>query len=579
MVLTITEPAHGFVYQRNKLRRYEAITLAGTWSGTTPVGVEYRLNSGGGPITSWHKVASPTIADGVISFETGVVNQRKAFYQIDIRTIDSSGSVIDTQVGVNSWGVGARVWLGGQSNIQLWSGTSVPALPGLDYQPLAARAVDGSRVVYSAGLAWSVADVGPGEKKLSDDLANELGCVIGIYNGAVGGAALNKAHDLFLGSFIWHQPHTPLVPPGSSLPAAMLLLAETGGVEIGIWNLGETEAVQPTRTSKSVKKSSHKAGLLRLFNMLRALSGVHFPVFILPMGSGNQPAVRALGIVHSDIREITGLNFEDDVFVAGGGAYAIEHGGNQSVGAWTLDSGNIWVATGTVASPGPDLMILDSTEGVLMGSKVAMLDNGDWFWDNGTGEVFLYSDGGTNPEDRWTNRGVFAVIRNKDTYHLTAAGYVAMAQQAVDSITNYFRGKSPNWSVGPTIEKVRYGNAGKTVVDLYVGHDGDGSSLVAVGGALRTNLFRVEDDGVLVAVSSATIVGTSLIRLVLGAAITGDGTFAHAWGTGYDGVTYNGFVPTPVASPTSGPCQDNNGRYLRPLPDLTKIESYKGRSA
>ena len=579
MVLTITEPVNGFVYQRNKLRRYEAVPLSGTWSGTAPTRVQYRMNSGGGSLTSWLEVANPIIGSGTISFKTGVVDQRKQWYQIDIRTLDASGSVIDTQLGANDWGVGVRVWLGGQSNIQLWSGSSNPTIATLDYQPLLARTNDGSRAVYSAGLAWSTANVGPGEKKLSDDLSDELGCVVGIYNGSLDSAALSKSHDLFLATTRWHQPHTPLVAPGSSLVAAMLLLAETGGVEFGVWNIGETEASQLTRSGSHFMPAEHEAGLKRLFSMLRALAGKHFPVFVFPLGSANALGSSASDISHSSMRDIGNRNTEDDVFVVGAGAYAMEHSGVIDPLGWALDAGNVWVATEVFPLPGPDLMILDSTEGTLQGSKAALVANGDWFHDGIGEKIYLYSDGGVNPVDRWVNRGAFPSIRNADVYHLTAAAYETLVQQVVNSITNYCRGKSPNWSAGPTIEAIRYGNTGKTVVDLYLGHDGDGSSLVAVGGALRTSLFQVEDDGVSVAISSATIVGTHLIRLVLGAAVTGIGTFSHAGQTGYDASTYNRFVSTPVAGPTSGPCQDDNGRYLRPLPKQTKIESYKGRSA
>ncbi len=581
MALTVTEPAVGFVYQRNKMRRYESIPLAGTWTGTKPDRVQFRLQQSASPVTPWTEAPTYAINDnGTLTLETGVVHAHPLWYRVDVRTLTAAGSVLFTQLGSNDWGVGSRVWLGGQSNNQFWSGSSNPTNAVFDFQPLSARTRDGSHLTYVAGLVWSVADIGPGEKQLNDDLSNALGCVVAVYNAAIDSASLNKAYDLGLVTFRWHQPTTPLINPAINLKEGMEALLDTGGIECGIWNLGETEAGQASRSSTFFTTAEHVAGLRRLFKNARLRCGRDFPVFIYPMGA---VTVAGLSVAqedgHTRMRAILSESFVgDNIFVVGAGHYAFEHNGVILPGTWSIDSGDIWVASETIAST-IDQLILDDGLGALQVSKVACTANGQWFYDSGTDQVFVFSDGSQNPAVRWADRGVFPVARQSDVYHIRAEGYQRLVSQVVDGVMSCFRGLSPERQAGPRIRQVRYGKSDNTVVDIYVEHDVDGSSLVAVGGALRTTLFRVEDDGVAVAVSSATIVGNNLVHLVLGAAVTGVGTFGHISRSGHDGSTTNTWVQQPLDSPTSGPCQDDNARYLRPRPLMQKIEAYKGRSA
>tara|TARA_R110000803_G_scaffold17804_3_gene47865 strand:+ start:3886 stop:5646 length:1761 start_codon:yes stop_codon:yes gene_type:complete len=585
MTLSVTEYTDTFVFQRNKRRRYEAIPYSGTWGGTTPVKIQYQLTTAAGAaITSWLDasdvvVGTNFLGNGILSFKTGVINQWSEWYKISFRTLDVANAVIDTQAVNFRFGVGCRVWLGGQSNVQFWSGASNPANATFDFQSVSGRGREGNRTVYTLGTAaTSMASVGDGEKTLNDALSNAFGCVVNLYNAAIDSAALNKSFDLFLGSFRWHLPPTPLVDPGYSADIGFADLAATGGVELGIWQLGETESVQASRFLVPFESDEHKTSFKRMVAKYRKLSGSHFPVFTFPLGAVTIGVLTAsLKDSHNRMREIFSDHLGDDIFSIGSGAYPYEHNGAKLT-AWTLDAGNVYQSDETYAGSVVTQCIVDAGLGTEQGSKVALVANNDWFFDVGvTDRVFFYSDAG-DPDTVFTNPGVWPVIRQSDPYHLTKAGYAALAQQVADAVISYSRTGAPGQTNGPTVIEGRYGRSDQTIVDLYINHDVSGSSLVAMGGALRTELFRVEDDGVAVAISSATIIGNNLIRLVLGAAVTGIGKFSHLADDGFDATTTNAWVGTPIASPTSGPCQDDNGRYLRPLSTRTSIAKYRGIS-
>lgn len=132
--LTITPPANERIYQR--VNGASPVELSGTWSGTTPVRVEYQLYETNGTTVrkAWADAgATFTVASAGNTWSASpVLAQMARKCKIAARTIDASGNVLVTTAVPNiRFGVGDMIALVGSSAVGAWMNQAYSYGPGV----------------------------------------------------------------------------------------------------------------------------------------------------------------------------------------------------------------------------------------------------------------------------------------------------------------------------------------------------------------------------------------------------------------------------------------------------------------
>ena len=270
--LTGATASDGYIYQR--VGTTATVSIAGTYTGS-PTSIEARLVDAGTstPVTGFDwatKVASPSGA--AFSFTFASVPQG-GMYQLQLR--DSAAPATITTPS-NSFGVGIRVALIGQSNIETLSifGTGTPNAK--------LRIYDRWR---NPGV-WSQTTTGAGAIALGNALVTAVGGAIpvALIQYAVSGAGLHAGaglatttsggvarHWLDLTASVgtpWHDFTTALGVIGAS-------------VEIVVYGQGESDAMT------GVSPATYATDLATLFGRIRTLLGAGIKIILPLLGQTN----------------------------------------------------------------------------------------------------------------------------------------------------------------------------------------------------------------------------------------------------------------------------------------------------
>ena len=215
-------PSVNQVYQRSPGASSKAVPFSGTYAGTAPTDIQAQIETVGGVVISaWSTVSGATIGSG--SWAASVtVPQRPEWLVVKLRTRDSGGATL-AQATSSQFGVGVLVMIDGQSNavnLGAVSGGTAPSVPFAKW----------------TGSAWATTTNGAGERALIQELASQLGVIVGVGNSAANGTGIS-AH----------------VPPAAThwLSTTNMLTAMGGDCELMVWMQGESDAAAGADVSAS----------------------------------------------------------------------------------------------------------------------------------------------------------------------------------------------------------------------------------------------------------------------------------------------------------------------------------------
>ena len=115
--ITVNDFANYRVFQRDIGGTSKSVTISGTYSNMNWSRVEARVLLHGGTDTAvrdWTTIDS-TPGGGI--FSGNLIVPQGGWYNVEVRALDASGSVIGSSRGTNKWGVGMIILVIGQSNM------------------------------------------------------------------------------------------------------------------------------------------------------------------------------------------------------------------------------------------------------------------------------------------------------------------------------------------------------------------------------------------------------------------------------------------------------------------------------
>ncbi len=221
-----TTPAANAVIQRAKGTSSKAIPIGGTYTGTTPTDLQWRLENEAGTLIAgydWATIAGATISGGSWSASVTVPqDSARGGYRIHVRSRDNTGTPIDSKTS-SEFTVGVLIEAAGQSNME-GQFNGVAAGPGLS-----------NKCAWWSGSAWTRTSNVQFTAAVAA-LSDTLGLPVGFASTAVSATGARQ-----------HAPaHTSTdgaVPEGQYWASFTSLLAAMGGdLEGTIWYQGEANA-------------------------------------------------------------------------------------------------------------------------------------------------------------------------------------------------------------------------------------------------------------------------------------------------------------------------------------------------
>lgn len=268
----------GFIFQRSGATGTVSLTCEFTG---VPASVQARLvNAGTSTPVAGHdwstKIASPSGSSGVLNFANV---PQGGFYQVQIR--DSADTAAITTPG-NQFGVGVRIALIGQSNIEALSmlGTGTPNAKLRVYDR------------YRSPGQWLAPTTGAGAIELGNALVAALGgnIPVGLIQYAVSGAGLQSGSGVATATSgntarYWLDETAAAGIPWHDFSTAMALIGPD--VELIVYGQGESDA------QTGVGVSTYGTALTTLIGKLRTLLGANKPVILPLLGQTNHPGTTA----------------------------------------------------------------------------------------------------------------------------------------------------------------------------------------------------------------------------------------------------------------------------------------------
>ncbi len=218
------------VFQRSGTSK--TITFSGAYTNSTPSSVEVKIVNDADNSTAqdWTALSSASIAAGTYSGTLSV--PQGGWYNFLARTKFSGGQVLATSSQTtHNWGVGAQVWIGGQSNGNMLE------LRGNAY---VTPNVCISQYAGSAGTGWTTC-VG-GQVNIANALNDALGIPVAICNYSVGGSGLDPRFTL--SPYNWTAATVGYPYPMMKLGFQSL----EGKMELFIWVQGEADNIYSEST-------------------------------------------------------------------------------------------------------------------------------------------------------------------------------------------------------------------------------------------------------------------------------------------------------------------------------------------
>lgn len=235
--IACTDQTAGRIYQRVAGGTTKTVTLAGTYTGTTPSSIEVRIvdESDDSTVQDWTALSSPTISAGSWSGTLSV--PQGGWFNFLARSKNGGGTVIATSSQTsNKWGVGILVAMIGQSNMKRMTTVSdtPPASSDLTRQ-------------YTS--SWAVVG-GNGAIRLANQVQATLGLPVGVLPFADDATSVDQ----------WAT--------GSTYEPFEDALAAIGGdCEFVLWHQGEADMQSGTAYA------TYKASLDTLYARLRTSTG------------------------------------------------------------------------------------------------------------------------------------------------------------------------------------------------------------------------------------------------------------------------------------------------------------------
>jgi hypothetical protein len=266
--ISISEPFDANAVYQRRADGSESVGFDITYSGS-PSSLSYRLLNAAdsSEIVSWTVFdSSPSGGTSTLS----ITRQASTLeYKVEVRQ-DSSSTI--TALQANKWGVGMRVWLGGQSITAYMESKYKGSLPESVYR-------------YDTGAGFNKSTAGKGMRALGAQLVSEFGCLVALCNTAVSGTCLTEECEIDHSiKGYWNDPTGTLYT--SSITAINGMTNSDGRLEFVLWAQGGADAVE------GIDKQLYKADGIEFFARLRTdvkdkSGGNSLPIVADTLGGSN----------------------------------------------------------------------------------------------------------------------------------------------------------------------------------------------------------------------------------------------------------------------------------------------------
>jgi hypothetical protein len=281
-LITVNDFDNYRVFQRDIGGASKSVTVSGAYSGMTWDHVEARLLQHGTntPVVDWTTIDA-TYGGG--TFAGNLTAPQGGWYNVEVRALDSSGSVIGSSRGTNKWGVGMIILCIGQSN-----------MVGMGHPPFTVANSD-LAVNYSNAGRWEhLAD--PYDDESPPGAVDYDNDVISIYNG--GGSMIPAVANSLLQTFNFPIAFVPAAKSGSNLYSqwvyrnpsnhydtttlygqSITKARSVGGVELIIMHQGEAD------TNAHRTEAQYESDFATLIGNYRQDLYATIPIFICQLGT------------------------------------------------------------------------------------------------------------------------------------------------------------------------------------------------------------------------------------------------------------------------------------------------------
>jgi chitodextrinase len=282
--ITVNDFANYRVFQRDIGGASKSVTISGTYSNIDWNSVEARvLQYGTDPpvvVVDWTPIDT---TPGGGTFSGNIIVPQGGWYNIEVRALDVTRSVLGSCRGTNKWGVGMLILCIGQSN-----------MVGNGQPPFTVATSDLAVNYSNAGIWEHLAD--PYDDDSPPGAVDSDNDVISTYN--VGGSMIPALANSLLQTFNFHIAFVPSAKGGSSLYSqwayrnpsnhfdtttlygqSITKVQRVGGVELIIMHQGETDATVH-RT-----EAQYEADFTIMIGNYRQDLYATIPIFICQLGT------------------------------------------------------------------------------------------------------------------------------------------------------------------------------------------------------------------------------------------------------------------------------------------------------
>ena len=273
--LSLTTPADYQVIQRNAETQRADVALSGELNMTEPASIQARViafdaQDDAEPIVDW-----TTVAENVSGEWTGTLKDvpQGGWYRIDLRASSAKGNIVAEAAGETRWGVGINILCIGQSNM-----VGQGAAPYTEANDLAANCRWGQWKHLKDPYDGAGASIVPA---MVNALIDELQLPVGVVPAAYSGSGLHTPNTNHGKTQYWmFLDENNHFNTGTLYGRAITRARDAGGVELVVWNQGETDG------ALSVSKEDYKQDMQVLLSRLREDLGVSdLPLFLCQIGT------------------------------------------------------------------------------------------------------------------------------------------------------------------------------------------------------------------------------------------------------------------------------------------------------
>lgn len=273
--LSLETPADYQVVQRNVDTHSADVVLSGELNMAESATIQARImdfdaQADAVPIMNW-----TTVAEDVCGEWTGTLQNvpQGGWYRIDLRACNEEGGVVAEAAGESRWGVGINILCIGQSNM-----VGQGAAPYTVANDLAANYRWGQWKHLQDPYDGAGASIVPA---MVNDLIEKLNLPVGVVPAAYSGSGLHTPNTNHGKTQYWmFLDENDHFNTGTLYGRAITRAAEAGGVELVVWNQGETDG------ALSVSGEDYKADMQTLLSRLRSdLENEALPMFLCQIGT------------------------------------------------------------------------------------------------------------------------------------------------------------------------------------------------------------------------------------------------------------------------------------------------------